>query len=52
MKQTLAMWTANLFMFFFFCCLRLDDEFALGTLTEVLARQRQEREWKAIKAAR
>jgi len=47
-KSTLAFYCAVLFLFFYNCCTRLDDEFAAGTIEAVVDNLRATRKQAAL----
>jgi hypothetical protein len=49
-KSTLAFYCAQLFLFFYNCCTRLDDEFATGTIEWMVDNLRATRKQEAIQS--
>ena len=47
-KSTLAFYCANLFLFFYNCCVQLDDEFATGTIEAMVDNLRATRKQEAL----
>jgi hypothetical protein len=47
-KSALAFYCAALFLFFYNCCTRLDDEFATGTIEAMVDNLRATRKQEAI----
>jgi hypothetical protein len=49
-KSILAFYCANLFLFFYNCCVQLDDEFATGTIEAIVDNLRAARKQAAIQS--
>ena len=49
-KSTLAFYCAVLFLFFYNCCVKLDDEFATGTIEMMVDTGRAIRKQEAIQS--